>query len=184
MIVVRRCNMGNLQLPLVHKNRKLWPQVVKTTFLLSVALIFAYIWLEDYVDERYQKLPYLVLIILIIGTSILIKIPLRKHKEIGHIIFSENSITTVIFNKPTEVLLDQLDKLEIKIVGHHGQEYFWIGDILPLEDGTGNFITSYKNGNSKKTEFYLATKEQLNSLRSLITDYHQLTKVELVDLHK
>ncbi|MEP1093720.1 MAG: hypothetical protein ABJG78_01345 [Cyclobacteriaceae bacterium] len=172
-----------LQLPIVHKNRKRWAKIVKTTFLLSIALLFGYIWIEDYVDESFQKLPYFILVVLTIGTGIIINIPLRRHREIGQIIFSQNSITTLIFNKPTELLISELDKLEINIVGHHGQDISTIPRIF-IADGTGNFVTTHKNGNSKKTEFFLNNIEQVNSLRNLAVEYEQLTSVQLTGLHQ
>lgn len=166
-----------LKLPIIHKNRRPWAKVVKITFILSIILLFGYIWIEDSIDQHYQKILIYILLVFLISSGIIMNIPIKKHREVGMLILTDISFQFLIFHKVEEIALANIEMVEFNISGHWGQDVSVIPRII-IADGTGNFMTiKNRNLSTKKVEFYLEGERTLNTLRKYIE--HIKTKTEV-----
>jgi len=108
---------------------------------------------------------------------------LSKHKKIGYIHFSPDSI--FIENKSSEnkkIEINKINNLKIKLCGFDGQPrtgdvQTYFPAIWPV-DGLNNIIKIPKEGFYSKYEFYISSIDNYNNLKDLMNSWKLLTNVD------
>lgn len=171
------------QISLIQKRRIWFAEIAKFTAALSIIVLLAFIWLRDYFPEQDESLINTILIVIFIISALIIRIPLKKHKENGLISFCDNYLLVEIFTKEATYNMCDIKKMEIDIQGYFGQEYLRLNDIMPIEDGTENFITISHKYETKRFELYLKSREDLAILKKYAKFYEPHTIIKLTEKH-
>jgi hypothetical protein len=166
-----------LKLPINHKKRKASAEAVKIILKLSIISLFGNFWIEDLLDDQYQKIPIIIVLVFLISSLIILSPPIKKHREIGLLIFTDKSVQFLIYQKIEEINLENIDKFDVHISGH----YFHDVSIFPnirIASGTSNFIEiRTKNLASKKVEFFIDSERSLNHLKKQLRRFE--SKIDL-----
>lgn len=169
------------KLSLLHKRRVWWGRFAKVVMYCSIISLFAWIWVSDYFPPEFEKPVTLATIILMCASSLVVGIPFTKHRESGTITLNDDDFQLEIFSKLTSYKISELHEIEVYIQGYWGQEYFAIRNILPVEDGTSNFISFKYREQKIKLEILLETKEDLAILKKYVRKYQDQVSIKITE---
>lgn len=171
-----------LELKAIQRKRKLFYRIMKYSLIVSPLILL----MINFINPRNHAFMFYTIEKVFLGIFVITLIyfaftnwfpVFTEFKNRGNIVFDDQCITKSVFGKERKFNLNELNEVKFEINGYWGQDISLFPHIK-IADGTNNYvIIKTKDFKIEKTEFYLANKQNLNSLSKYIKCYQDQIEV-------